>query len=258
MMRKSRLAICCAAILQTGILSTGFVPFTDAKAAVITSGCAAVNQFCTLQELASPSAFINIDNVVFNNYDGDLGSASALIKVTPLDSPGSGGGSRVGLRFTPVDPNNNPWSANDQLGTNYFNDHINYDVTVLGGPLIDRASLSTTFIQHVGGGYSDPFAAGMEIGGPNVNLATTCAQADPLLGCDGKTVTASAHFAPFDTLHIGGVVTGRTTRVTAGALDIGIAALENSFTRVPEPGTMALLPLGLGFMAFLLRKKKIS
>ncbi|GJI90640.1 PEP-CTERM sorting domain-containing protein [Duganella hordei] len=227
------------------VLATGLLTLNNANASFITAGCAAVNQYCTLAELSNPSAFINIDQVVFNHFDF-IGSGA--IKVTPIDSPGNG--TPVGLRFTPLDPALNPWFAavpiSSPSSTAAFGELIDYDANVLGGLLVGGAEMAATFIENVSGGFYNTLGAQKEISVAPAAMAATCAGANlPFAECDGATVTDAVNFLPSETFHVSEAVDGSAMRVTGGGtVQIGISQLDNLFVRVPDPATTALLAIG--------------
>jgi hypothetical protein len=235
-------------------------PLTS-QAAFITNGCAAVNQYCTLQELSSASAFINIDGVVFNNFFLFAATNGNLIKVSPIDTPGSGAGSGVGLRFEPFSLDQNPWflSIPPARSPASFSISFEYDVNVLSGLALGRGELDVGFIENVSGGFYNGFAGSEDIQTPadSASLLARCEDAGlPFAACDGATVAKSANFLNSESLHVVDGLFGSIERVTgSGKVQIGMSSVSNVFGRVPEPGSGLLSAAALMGLAYARRRQ---
>lgn len=249
---------CLAVAALSMILTAGSTG--PSRAVFVTNGCAAVNVFCTLQELQSPSAFINIDNIFFNNFAALL-FPPELIKVTPFDSPGSGRNSQVGLQFDPIDSSNNPWFAdNGDTSPIVFQGAIEYDVNVLSGLPIGVSALSVTFIQDVTGGFFELLDATKDIDRSPfdpVTLRVGCEEF-PNADCGGRSAFDSRLFGPVESLSILDFFGGRAFRIGAsGNVKIGISQLSNFFVRTaPEPSTLTLFVSGLAGLGFVMRRSR--
>lgn len=214
-----------------------------ANATFITNGCAAANSYCTLAELTSNAAFIDINNVFFNNFQANPQTA-AEIKVVPIDSAG-----RVGLDFMPINPSINPWKNTVDINgyvSGGFSDEFFYDVRNFGNSPLTASALSATFL--VGGNLLFPTAYA-DSSGP-VSLAVSCAQVANVYGdCNNATSQVWKPMAPTSSFGIDQIVSGSYQGYFPTPTGtVAITDLQQVFD-VPEPSTLlTLLP---GLAAFL-------
>jgi hypothetical protein len=218
-----------------------------AHAVSMTSGCAHVNNYCTLAELSSSSAFININNIYFNNFR--VGSDAAFIKVVPVDSGGF-----VGLRFVPLDPLANPWevSVGSSSTYHYFADDFLYDVRDFQGRPITYTKLSTKFT--VGGNLLFPTAYA-DSTGPTY-LKTDCSHVDDVYGdCLGATDNVASYMASYAFTIEQEVFGDYTGDPMGGPAIVAITEVTQRFG-VPEPLTLTLFGAGLLGLAATRRRRR--
>jgi hypothetical protein len=247
--------------MQTAAALAGLLALSPASASIVTHGCSG-SDWCTLAELEAGTAYININGVVFNNFAHDfslpVGAGAVRVTGSQIDDPAYIG-TFAQLRFEAIDKAVSPWAVNlDPLQTSAsFYGEVSYQLTVLSGFLVSKATFDTTFIDQVGSGSRGNLTAEEIIAAPdwNFSLLADCLSVTPLppepANCNGHTDSDLREFAMQSGLSITNKLRGSAARDRAGLVYAGMEDFENTFFRTPEPGTLALaLAALLGAGAF--------
>lgn len=229
--------------------------FGAARAEIITVGCELqANQACRLSELlTNPDAYIEIDGARFQNFSEfniTLGLAEQIM-VSAIDSVGGGNqpGTVVGLEFTPMDGVASLLEAFSLDDFSVFRD-IMYDIRVVSGLRIGASDVSVRFGRMV---FSSGFLleGGLNKfidrpGAGSVNVRATCGQLTADDGsCAGEIATNNVTFGPVRNLSITDRLFIDHEGAFGGAPDgLQIISFRQTFFRVPEPGSLALLAAG--------------
>jgi hypothetical protein len=242
--------------LQVAAALAGLLNLAPASATIVTVGCSA-SDWCTLAELESSTAYINVNGLVFSHFthhfSSALGADRIRVSAGELTDPALIG-TFAQLRFQAFDPDFNPWSVKlsplDSAGS--FFGEVSYNAAVLSGLQIGRTAFDTTFIEQVAAGFSSNLGAEEVldlVDGSQRVLKTACADVSPAGSCNGETDSDVYTFGEQNLqyfMKVTNQVHGSVSRFNNGSVYAGINNLENTFYRqTPEPGTLALAVVAL-------------
>lgn len=241
--------------------------YQPAGATIITSGCSLDGgQSCTLSELVNDHKYIEIDGARFQNFDQLFFSDADLskIKVSAIDSVGDGYqiGNTVGLKFTTFDGLDSLLEAFSS--SSYSVDRfLYYDIVVINGLPIAASDMSVHF-----GDYS--FTGGLALDGgvlktidrsglSSVAMSALCSQYsnDPAYSysCGGMTAFDNEAFGSVYNLSVTDNLFISHVEFTSGDDGMQLQSMQQTYYRVPEPGTLSLV--GLSLLGFAAKRRKL-
>ena len=217
-----------AAFASTLALTFG-IGLGAAHAVTITSGCAAVNNFCTFDELFNNNATITVDGALFDEFsmvfDGDLTQMTA--EAAPFEALNPGLLFKGNTQILGSDPS--------------LNNLMDYDVTALGGLLFVDASMllnSGTVLPP------DGSILIANAGGFDTNLSVS------LFPGDMSGIFDSEDFAPLGFLLIG------TDFNVFGPASLNEWTVR--YSQTPEPTSAMIFATGFAVFALTNRKRRTA
>lgn len=241
--------------------------FAPAHAGIITVGCDQdPGHACRLSELlADPDAYIQIDGARFQNFSEfniPLDVADRIL-VSAID--GAGGGSQpgnvVGLEFTPMDGLTALLEAFSLDDFSVLRD-IMYDIQIMTGLKVGASDMSVRFGDMV---FSSGFMleGGLEkfIDRPGLGSVFTTATCGQVGGftCADQVATTNVTFGPVANMSITDRLFIEHEAGFGGRADgLQIISFRQTFFRVPEPGSMALLAIGAAGLVWTTRRRTRS